>query len=54
MVLNNDVKMINQVLAFCIIYGQEYDERQLMVATIKIRLMLHLQSIIWAFSENLK
>ena len=45
MVLNNDIKMINQVLPFCIVYGQGYDERQLMVAIIKIRLMLHLQSI---------
>ena len=31
MVLNNDVKMINQVLAFCIIYEPGYDERCLMV-----------------------
>ena len=45
MVLNNDVKMINQVLPFCIIYGPGYDERYLLVAIIKIRLMSHLQSI---------
>ena len=47
-VLNNDVKMINQLLPFCIytyIYGPGYDERYLMVAIIKIRLMLQLQSI---------
>ena len=45
MVLNYDVKMINQVLSFCIIYGPGYDEIYLMVATIKSKLMLHLQSI---------
>ena len=45
MVLNNDVKMINQVLPFCIIQGPGYDERYLMVAITKIRLTLHLQSI---------
>ena len=45
MVLNNDVKRINlQVLPFCI-YGPGYDERYPMVAIIKIRQMLHLQSI---------
>ena len=44
MVLNNDIKMINQLLPF-IIYGPGYDERYLMVAVIKARLMLHLQSI---------
>ena len=45
MVLNN-VKMINQVLPFCIyIHGPGYDIRYLMVAIIKIRLMLHLQRI---------
>ena len=44
MVLNNDVKMINQVLPFGI-YGPGYDERYPMVAIIIIRLMLHLQSI---------
>ena len=44
MVLNNDVKIINQLLPFCI-YGPGYDERYLMVAIIKTRLMLHLQSI---------
>ena len=45
MVLDNDVKRINlQVLPFCI-YGPGYDERYPMVAIIKIRLMLHLQSI---------
>ena len=46
MVRNNNVKIINQLLPFCIyIYGPGYDERYLMVAIIKIRLMLHLQSI---------
>ena len=44
-VLNNNVKMINQVLPFYIIYGPGYDERYLMFAIIKIRLMLLLQSI---------
>ena len=45
MVLNNDVKMINPLLPYCIyIYGPGYDESYLMVAIIKIRLMLHLQS----------
>ena len=43
MVLNNDVKKINQVLPFCNIYGLGYDERYLMVAIIEIRLMLYLQ-----------
>ena len=38
MVLNNDVKMINQLLPFCIyIYGPGYDERYLVVAIIKIK-----------------
>ena len=44
MVLNNDVKMINQVLPFCI-YGPGYRERCPMIAIIKIKLMFHLQSI---------
>ena len=41
MVLNNDIKMINQVLPFCI-YGSLYDERYPMVAIVIIRLMYYL------------
>ena len=45
MVLNNDVKRLNlQVLQFYI-YEPGYDEMYPMAAIIKIRLMLHLESI---------
>ena len=57
MVLNKDVKLINQVLLFCI-YESGYYERYPMVAISKVTLMLHLQSItsymFRAFPENLK
>ena len=44
MVLNNDAKMIKGT-SILHVYGQGYDERSPVVAIIKMRLMLHLQSI---------